>query len=367
MAALPPPFAIEFFLEAGKSAPARGDDARRLKQIHPQWQRFFLHLFDTANSPISPASFILRGTLAARPAATAVAEGTLYRTTDAGYPLIFRSNGVAWQFFGAAEDSGGLSTLTLTGDITGRRLFSIIGDAQAGLAAILTSYSDTPAFGGLFLGRHARNTEAAPAALQSGDILGGVFVQGHDGTAFGPTNVGAIRFTAAENYAVGAKGTILELATTPIGSATRATRVIVSSAGLVAFGATLANTVPALKPSGAGLQVRLGDDSADANLQLAQATISSGVNPSGGGFQHKRVTTGSVGAGASALVTITWGTAFPDTNYTVSASVLDTTTSTAALSVVHVESISTTAITVRVVNNGASAITGTVHAIAIHD
>lgn len=92
-----------------------------------------------------------------------------------------------------------------------------------------------------------------------------------------------------------------------------------------------------------------------------------GVNADGGGFKHARVTTGSVSAGSTALVTITWGTAFADANYTVSASVVDSTTSSLSLSVVHVESISASAVTVRVLNNAIGALTGVVHCIAIKD
>jgi hypothetical protein len=85
------------------------------------------------------------------------------------------------------------------------------------------------------------------------------------------------------------------------------------------------------------------------------------------GLQHERITTGSIGAGSTALVTVTWDVAFPDTNYTVMASVEDATTSSLSLSVVHVESKSTTDATVRVINNAVGSITGTLHIMAIHD
>jgi hypothetical protein len=85
------------------------------------------------------------------------------------------------------------------------------------------------------------------------------------------------------------------------------------------------------------------------------------------GLQHERITTGSIGAGSTALITVTWDVAFPDTNYTVMASVEDATTSSLSLSVVHVESKSTTDATVRVINNAVGSITGTLHIMAIHD
>lgn len=84
-------------------------------------------------------------------------------------------------------------------------------------------------------------------------------------------------------------------------------------------------------------------------------------------FQTKRVTTGSVSAGSTALVTVTWDVSFADTNYTPWADVLDATTSSLSLSVVHIESIAAGSITLRVLNSGAGSLTGTVLAGAIHD
>lgn len=84
-------------------------------------------------------------------------------------------------------------------------------------------------------------------------------------------------------------------------------------------------------------------------------------------IQTKRVTTGSVAAGLSSLVTITWNVAFADTNYTVSPAVLDSTAAGLALTLLHVESVTAGAITVRVLNTSVGSLTGTIHAIAVHD
>lgn len=85
------------------------------------------------------------------------------------------------------------------------------------------------------------------------------------------------------------------------------------------------------------------------------------------GIKHSRVSTGSIGASSSALVTVTWTTTFPDTNYTVVCTVQDSTAATASLSVLHVESKTASAITVRVNNTSAGALTGTLNVIAMHD
>lgn len=74
------------------------------------------------------------------------------------------------------------------------------------------------------------------------------------------------------------------------------------------------------------------------------------------------------GAGTAA-VTVTWPTAFSDTNYTAVADVVETTAAgTATLRVDRITAKTTTGITVRVVNSDAvTARTGTVQATAAHD
>jgi hypothetical protein len=95
--------------------------------------------------------------------------------------------------------------------------------------------------------------------------------------------------------------------------------------------------------------------------------VGSGISADGGGFKHTRVTTGSIAGGSTALVTVTWTTAFADANYTVTADVIDSTTSSLSLSVVHIESVTASAVTVRVLNNAIGALTGTLNVIACHD
>jgi len=106
----------------------------------------------------------------------------------------------------------------------------------------------------------------------------------------------------------------------------------------------------------------------DASLTLGPITVNSGV-AQGTGVKHGRVTTGSIAAGGSAAVTLTWGgTAFTNTSYTVAASVLEATASTSTLRVHHIESQSTTTVVVRVVNDdGGAPHTGTLHCVAFHD
>lgn len=78
----------------------------------------------------------------------------------------------------------------------------------------------------------------------------------------------------------------------------------------------------------------------------------------------KRVTTGSIAAGVAVNVTVTWSSAFADTSYTPVVTVVQT--SDTGLWVVHIVSVSTTGIVVRVKNDSTTT-TGTLQAIAIHD
>jgi hypothetical protein len=95
--------------------------------------------------------------------------------------------------------------------------------------------------------------------------------------------------------------------------------------------------------------------------------MSSIITPQIASIQTKRVTTGSVTAGLTALVTVTWTAAFADTNYTVSASVIDSTAAGLALAILHVETIAADSVAIRVLNTSVGALTGTIHCIGIHD
>ncbi len=103
------------------------------------------------------------------------------------------------------------------------------------------------------------------------------------------------------------------------------------------------------------------------DLSVDNVTVNTGVASDGGGLKHDRVTTGSILAGTSALVTVAWTTAFTDANYTVVASVQDSTAATSALAVVHIETKTAAAVQVRVENTAAGDLTGTLHVIAMHD
>lgn len=82
-------------------------------------------------------------------------------------------------------------------------------------------------------------------------------------------------------------------------------------------------------------------------------------------MQTSRTTTGSIANGVTSTITITWATAFADTNYTV----VVVSQGTATTDIVVQSLLTKTASSVQVVvkNTGTVSHTGTLHAIAIHD
>lgn len=98
------------------------------------------------------------------------------------------------------------------------------------------------------------------------------------------------------------------------------------------------------------------------------ATFSGGINNDGASLKHARLSTGSIAAGSSAAITLTWTTAFLDSNYTANCLLVEATASTSTLRIHHIESVTAASVVIRVVNDdGTTAHTGTLHCLAVHD
>ncbi len=108
--------------------------------------------------------------------------------------------------------------------------------ATAAPGAFFDMYSNTLAALPLVF-RTARGTPEAPAAVQTGDILGGVAVRGYGATGFAGGK-GQVMFRAAENWTDSATGTYLQFTTTPIGSSAFAERMRIAPSGNVGIGTT---------------------------------------------------------------------------------------------------------------------------------
>jgi hypothetical protein len=99
--------------------------------------------------------------------------------------------------------------------------------------------------------------------------------------------------------------------------------------------------------------------------------FNTGVDPNGSGIKHARVSTGSVIASGVGQFTVTWGTAFADTSYTPTCSILESVaggTSAVDLRILRLSSQTAAQIQVTVINDDTvNARTGTINCIAMHD
>lgn len=119
---------------------------------------------------------------------------------------------------------------------------------------------------------------------------------------------------------------------------------------------------------GAGGNITLTPGDPGAGGTPGKIILQKSVSGDASGFKHIRVSTGSISAASSAAVTVTWTTAFADSNYTASCSLVEATASTSTLRIHHLESVTAASLVIRVVNDdGASAHTGTLHCTAAHD
>lgn len=247
------------------------------------------------------------------------------------------------------------------------------------------------ASGPLFnFGKSRSATVGSFSAVQSGDTLGQFRFNGDDGSDvdnLAARVLASADGTVAANQVPGRLTLETANATGTITERVRLDSMGNMGLGVTAFG-TSASNVFAIKhgvaPSTSitdGFQVYSGDVSGTAGnggmlVRSETGTITGfgtslliggGVNANSGGLKHARLTTGSINAASSALVTNTWTTAFADANYTLTASVQDSTQAILSIRMVHIEALTATGVAVRVENSSAGALTGTLHLIAIHD
>jgi len=80
---------------------------------------------------------------------------------------------------------------------------------------VSTLYANGADAGSFLVAQTARGTAAAPAAIQVGDFLGALLINGYGTTGF--DEAAAVGAIAAENFSDAARGTVLAFATTPLG------------------------------------------------------------------------------------------------------------------------------------------------------
>ena len=132
--------------------------------------------------------------------------------------------------------------------------------------------------------RAGRGTAAAPAAVQSDDILGGLAVRGYNGTTF-TGGRGQVMFKAAENWSTTANGTYLTMATVPAGaSAPASERLRITADGKVGIGTTApgqALSVAGTIESTAG-GFKFPDGTTQSTRGLSGVTGGAGISVTGG-------------------------------------------------------------------------------------
>jgi len=88
----------------------------------------------------------------------------------------------------------------------------------------------------MFIGRKARGTASEPSAVQSEDLLSYFGAKGYDGTSWDFLSTGGVSVVASENHTGASKGTYIKFLTTPNGSATKSTRMVIDNYGNVGIG-----------------------------------------------------------------------------------------------------------------------------------
>jgi hypothetical protein len=148
--------------------------------------------------------------------------GTEFLGTTNAQPLVIRTNNTERMRVTASGDVG-------IGTTTPLEAVEVVREGVSP-AYVSTSYANAN-FAGAFVGRRARGTMSAPAAVQSGDALVFVGARGYDGTAFTSASRAFIRMDASENWTATAQGARIVFATTANGTTSTAERVVIQSSG----------------------------------------------------------------------------------------------------------------------------------------
>ena len=138
-------------------------------------------------------------------------------------------NGTAWAATSNLYNSGTNVGIGTTSPLTS---LHVAGSATGGIASQVSSATDA---GGFFAIR-SRGTVTAPAAVQTGDLLGVYTLQGFNGTDYGTGIPTGMFGTAMENFTPTKMGSELSFWTIPLGSVNAAERIRIGENGNVGIG-----------------------------------------------------------------------------------------------------------------------------------
>jgi hypothetical protein len=145
---------------------------------------------------------------------------------------------------------------------------------------ITEGYSNSPDVASVILNRRGRGTSTSPLAVQSGNVLGGIFATGYNGSSWNAPNTAAIRIFASQNYTTSNQGSEIEFANTPNGSTSRTARLRIFNTGnvLIQDGGTFTDAGFRLDVNGTarvqgeltvnGVQIGLGGGAISTNTRV---------------------------------------------------------------------------------------------------
>jgi Chaperone of endosialidase len=126
-----------------------------------------------------------------------------------------------------------------------------VSNALPGGPANMWMTSFTNFVGPYYMARRARGTAGAPAAVQTGDGLSGLYGMGYGSTQFGPAFTGGITVQAAQNFTDTQQGTALAFSTTSINATASSTRMTLDATGNLGIGTTTTPAAGLLEASNA--------------------------------------------------------------------------------------------------------------------
>jgi hypothetical protein len=157
-------------------------------------------------------------------------------TAIGAHAFVAQSNSMV---LGGIFGVNGATTVTRVGigTSTPDSVLEITQDSNVSSSMLLTKYDPDTVFDSFkFVGRRARGSEAAPAAVVSGDSLFRIGADGYDGSTFHGFPKADIEFRATENWTTTANGTHMQLSTTPNGGTNSLTRIHIEHNGNVGIG-----------------------------------------------------------------------------------------------------------------------------------
>lgn len=136
---------------------------------------------------------------------------------------------------------------------------------------LATSFAGSSPSASLFVGRKARGTSSAPAAVLAGDALSGFLAAGFGNTSFSGSR-GGMLVAAAEDWTDADQGTNLIFNTTALGTVAPTTKMTIDSVGNVGIGTDPAGTLHVARTGGSQFYLDAFSGSAEIAIRRANGT-----------------------------------------------------------------------------------------------